>query len=180
MRLISSTQGFVLVFAAMVSLAPIGCGHETAAPSGDAVISDKGITIDGKLIPVPCTEKEIVAVLGEPSRKLAKANTILVWDDRGIIAYFTPGTDKGHAVDIVLNPETFDFSPKTTFTHQVSVDGKAIGKSSGKADVLAAGYTAVAPLPFLFEHSVGTLISHATTDPAGKELQDINLEIPVQ
>src|SRR4051812_37403186 len=79
----------------------LSCGHkeETKPPAPatppasaahDATFSDKGVTIDGKLIPLPCTEKDITAVLGAPSRKevMQGTYTIFVWDDKGIIAYF--------------------------------------------------------------------------------------------
>ena len=165
-----------------------GCGRsETgapapapAAPVADATFSDKGVTIGGKLISLPCTEKEITAVLGAPSRKvdMPKANTIFVWDDKGILAYFRPGTDDGHSVDIVLRPQHFPFSPKTVFAHNIIVGGKTISANSSAADLKAAGFATTPPITFVWQRAEGKIEVDIATDPASNEITDISAEVP--
>src|SRR5690242_14896430 len=83
---------FRFSIAMVLIIALAGCkGGASATPAGpaagDAVIDGTGITIDGKLIPIPFTTAQIVAVLEPPSRSVKHGDdTILTWDDRGMLA----------------------------------------------------------------------------------------------
>src|SRR5262249_54085317 len=64
---------------------------------------------------------------GKPTRESdLPANTILTWDELGVLAYLKPGSDKIHSVDLALGKQSLPFWPKKLFSGKVAVDGAEV------------------------------------------------------
>jgi len=141
----------------------VGCnkgGPATPASpqASDAVIGPNGIAIDGKQIPIPFTNDQIVAALGLPSRSLKRdAETILTWDDKGFVAHIE-GTDQGRVwVECLLEPgEGVEYWPKKPFTHAVWLNGVQLTTASKEPELKAAGLERRVSATFLWLGDIGS------------------------
>lgn len=80
-------------------------------------LSPDGASINGKSVAFPLTVADITAVLGPPSRVVAKINTIHVWDAVGIYTYSKPGRQEVDSIVLSINKQhEYEFSPKNVFS----------------------------------------------------------------
>ena len=86
--------------------------------------------INDKAVPMPGDRKTVVELLGKPSRVLDKANTLLVWDELGILIYEDPDKKKILQVTVALGELKFEFWPKKMFRGKLTLDGAAVTKDS--------------------------------------------------
>ena|GEM_PF-6897423 len=91
-------------------------------------VEGKELSISGKKVSFPGHRQELIGLLGEPSRVLKKANTILVWDELGVFVHERPSDGPVFQFSVALGDLTkeFDFWPKKTFTGKLSLDGAAV------------------------------------------------------
>lgn len=93
-----------------------------ATPAGNerpvrVELSPDGPSINGHVIAFPLEVSEVIALLGPPSRTVAKANTIRVWDAAGVYTYSKPGSEEVDSIAIAINRQhEYDFSPKKLFS----------------------------------------------------------------
>lgn len=96
-------------------------------PEKMAVMVDNGkLSIDDKVFPLPGDRDAIVELLGKPSRVLDKANTLLVWDELGILIYEEPNTKKIKQVTVALEVLKYEFWPKKLFRGKLVLDGATL------------------------------------------------------
>lgn len=92
--------------------APTSATAGIAAPMRIELNPD-GASINGKAVAFPLTVAEMTAILGPPSRTVAKVNSIRVWDTAGIYTYSKPGSQEVDSIAIAINRQhEYDFSPK--------------------------------------------------------------------
>lgn len=108
-------------------------------------IDDEVLTIYGKEIKLPSKREDFVKVLGPPSRETKAGengkppdNTLLTWDDQGIMIFVRPREDYVNAVLIALETKTTDFRPRNVFAGKLLVDGVEIKTDSDIAKVNTA------------------------------------------
>jgi hypothetical protein len=90
-------------------------------------VDGKELSINAKKTPLPGERWILVELLGKPSRVLEKANTLLVWDELGLLAYERPGGGPIVAVTVALGElNDFDFWPKKAFRGKLSLDGAVV------------------------------------------------------
>jgi hypothetical protein len=93
-------------------------------------ISEGTITINGTKLALPVDRKDLLKVLGEPSRETPLANLLLTWDELGLHAYQRPDSTEVHAISVDLAPKEYKFYPKKLFAGTLQVEGATIGPSS--------------------------------------------------
>jgi hypothetical protein len=82
--------------------------------------------INDKAVPLPGERKTVVELLGKPSRVLDKANTLLVWDESGILIYEDPKSKKINQVTVALGELKWEFWPKKLFRGKLTLDGATV------------------------------------------------------
>lgn len=82
--------------------------------------------INHKAVPILGDRKTIVELLGKPSRVLHKANTLLIWDELGILLYEDPENKKITQVTVALGEINFEFWPKKLFRGKLALDGATV------------------------------------------------------
>jgi hypothetical protein len=93
------------------------------------------VTVNGTKLSLPIERKDLIRLLGKPSREMELANTILTWDDLGIHAYQVLNTEKVRAIQVTLDPETYRFSPKKVFSGSLKVEGAVVTAESTIKDI---------------------------------------------
>jgi hypothetical protein len=53
-------------------------------------VDESQVSIDGKGVTLPTERQVLIDILGEPSRVSRRANTLLTWDQLGLVAYEEP------------------------------------------------------------------------------------------
>jgi hypothetical protein len=82
--------------------------------------------INGKAVPLPGERKNFVELLGKPSRELESANTLLVWDELGIVIYEGTVDKKISQVNVALGELDLSYWPKERFRGRLTLDGVTI------------------------------------------------------
>lgn len=168
--LLAATLGMAAL-AAVAQTAPATKAAPVAVPAGDAVMTAEGLTIDGKLLPVPCTEQQLVEFFGKPSRTTDLHNRIETWDDKGVLAYFSKGSDKANEIHLVLLAQTYEFWPKKLFGHKVWVSGVALDGKCSRVELKAAGFVESA----IWNCKLGPKTVYADTDVDVKAINQLSL-----
>jgi hypothetical protein len=98
----------------------------------DVRVDGKSLSIGSKKVPVPGDRKALVEVLGPPSRVVEKVNTLLVWDELGLLAYERPKGGPVIQVTIAVGDlsRSIDFWPRKRFNGTLSLDGAPVTASS--------------------------------------------------
>jgi hypothetical protein len=104
----------------------------------EIAILDDSFALNGKRIDSPIFVKELVSLLGKPSRETSRYSTISTWDDLGIYVFSDPKSGKVKAFTVSLNKESSDFSPKKVFTGRIIVNGTRITPESTIDEINAA------------------------------------------
>lgn len=79
-------------------------------------LSSKGFKINSETITFPVPLTQLKACLNENYRTVkGKSNTVLTWDDLGVLAYSKNG-ELIESLTLELEPEAYDFSPKKKFS----------------------------------------------------------------
>jgi hypothetical protein len=94
------------------------------------VFANGTVTLNGRKLALPIQRKELVGLLGKPSREVPAANTLLLWDELGLLAYQRPKTQKIRALQIMLAQEAIQVRPRKLFAGQVQVEGATITAAS--------------------------------------------------
>ncbi|MCX7423847.1 MAG: hypothetical protein NT013_30505 [Planctomycetia bacterium] len=92
-------------------------------------VDGKELSIGGKKVPMPGERKTLIELLGKPSRIVEKANTLIVWDELGLLAYELPNGDSIITFAVALGDLSFqmpDFWPKKVFKGKLLLDGVAV------------------------------------------------------
>lgn len=95
-------------------------GKLTVGITGDSVV------LNGKAFALPFDQKDLIAILGKPTRETRLTSTLLTWDELGVVAFVKPGGTKVVAVSIALDRDTLSFWPKKPFVGAVMVDGAEV------------------------------------------------------
>lgn len=107
----------------------------------DIKFSSEGLLTGKTLIRFPCSVNALEGAFGKPDRTLElKYNTIIVWDNTGLLAYIKPGGDQAHAFSIALGPQGYAFWPRSEFTGKLEVDGIDLKKGSNTDLLKKAGF----------------------------------------
>lgn len=117
------------------AIAQEGGKNAAEKESKDASIENEALLLHGKRFVLPGKRDDFVMLLGKPSRESHLANTILTWDDLGILIYVHPKSDTVHAVTIALAKKEYAFWPTKTFAGKVTVDGVEIKNNSELAQI---------------------------------------------
>lgn len=122
------------------------------------VLRNGMITVNGRELSLPTTLPACKTIFGEPTRSLAKLNTIHVWDDVGIYCYANPTDQKVNEFVLAFQHEDFDFGPLHLFPGTLSIDGVTVPRSFTTAFIAGMNgklsgpkFTRHALLPFLWE-----------------------------
>ncbi|MBP1840552.1 DUF6892 domain-containing protein [Formosa algae] len=79
-------------------------------------LSSTGLKINTTVIQFPVSIDTLKQAFGEACRiSKGKHNTVFTWDDSGVLAY-SRGGELIESLSVVLALQTYDFSPKQTFT----------------------------------------------------------------
>jgi hypothetical protein len=103
------------------------------------VISDESVILDGQAMALPMPVKQLIALLGKPSRESRLANTVLTWDQLGMYAYVDPSSESVNAINIVFRREAYEFVPQKTFDGRVTIDEADLKAGSTVDEINAAG-----------------------------------------
>ena len=87
------------------------------------------MTINGKAIPEKPLPAEMEAILGAPDRTLDLSNTLLVYDDLGLVLYVKPSIGRVTQLSIFYNRLDFDFMPANLYSGALSIYGQTVLKS---------------------------------------------------
>jgi hypothetical protein len=90
------------------------------------VFANGTVTLNGRKLALPIERKELVGLLGKPSREVPAANILLIWDELGLLAYQRPKTQKIRSLQITLDQEAIQVRPNKLFAGQVQVEGATI------------------------------------------------------
>ena len=89
-------------------------------------LSSTGLQINSVVIDLPVSIDTLKKCLNNNYRTIkGKSNTVLTWDDLGIIAYSKNG-EVIESLTLELEPEAYDFSPKKKFSGKFYFDDKDI------------------------------------------------------
>jgi hypothetical protein len=163
-----------------------GCSSGTdqkrgAAKSGRpaVVVSKDSLEIRGKPVAFPCSRAELSAALGEPSRVLSKINTILVWDELGIVGYVKPPGDEVEEILVAFRPRDFEFWPQKLFAGDVLIEGVTFNGEMTRADLSGLGFKQSTSLRMYWSKPVGTGgVLVAGVDEQGEMVSDISIAAP--
>lgn len=92
-------------------------------------VDGKELSIGGKKVPMPGERKTLIELLGKPSRIVEKANTLLVWDELGLLAYERPNGGSIITLAVALGDLSHqmpDFWPKKVFKGKLLLDGVVV------------------------------------------------------
>ena len=98
------------------------------ASSDTLAFSDKGISFNGKLLTLPCSQDEITALFGAPSDIVyaygdEHSMTVIEWAHIGVFAYTKPATGVIDAVGVSLSPTHPERGFQKSFSGALLVDG---------------------------------------------------------
>ena len=104
-------------------------GPRPSAANLKIVIAEDAVTINGKAIPEKPLPAEMEAILGAPDRTLDLSNTLLVYDDLGLVLYVKPSIGRVTQLSIFYNRLDFDFMPANLYSGALSIYGQTVLKS---------------------------------------------------
>lgn len=88
--------------------------------------STEGITINDKAISFPTDYNTLIDILGEPSRKIEKTNTYVLWDDYGVF-YGSNNLNKVLSIKFFQNKkDTTEYNTKNQFKGSLFLDDEEI------------------------------------------------------
>jgi len=88
--------------------------------------STEGITINDKPISFPTDYNTLIDILGEPSRKIEKTNTYVLWDDYGVF-YGSNNLNKVLSIKFLQNKEdNTEYNTKNQFKGSLFLDDENI------------------------------------------------------
>jgi hypothetical protein len=140
------------------------------------VFTAQGVTVRGTPLTLPCPQKTVFEVLGQPTRTLALANTISVWDDLGVYVYVKPNTTDVFCFAVGFQPGTYRFSPKANYQGRIQIAEHFIDKESKSGDLQAAGFRSESYTPTGSRIRLGSLAVNASLTGSGGTLQSIAIE----
>jgi hypothetical protein len=89
-------------------------------------VDDGKLFINDTRLRFPWSRKVFVDILRKPSRVLDKANTILIWDDLGILIHEDSENKNVKQFTVALSPQDFDFWPKKLFAGKLTIDNSTV------------------------------------------------------
>jgi hypothetical protein len=151
-------------------------------------INGEEISIKGKRFLLPAKSEDLQQLLGKPSREAKLTNTVLTWDDLGIVAYLYPGTEIVRAVTVAFTQkenakEEYSYWPKKMFGGKLIVDGVRVLPGSSVAQINANK----AGKPFEQDNNFRPFwiiqhenITHYLVQPEGKEIRCVSVNVRVK
>lgn len=105
--------------------------EETDKP-GLAISVDEGaLTINGRKLSLPCQTRELIAVLGQPTRM---KELVHIWDQHGVTAVQPKESDQIAKLTVALGKDVlamaFGASPKRQFQGKLTIDGMSVSAGS--------------------------------------------------
>jgi len=103
-------------------------GEPAATPKTDNIVVelDQKLMVNGNPVRLPWRLEEATHVLGEPERSLALANTLHVFDGKGIVLYEPPKSGAVKTLSFHFQRDNFKFMPQKLFTGTLKVQGVRI------------------------------------------------------
>ncbi len=92
----------------------------------EIIVEGKEVTMAGRKVAMPSTRGALIELLGQPSRIVKKASTLLVWDDLGFLAYEQPRSGRIIQLSVALDTIAMEFWPKSLFKGRLTLDGAAV------------------------------------------------------
>lgn len=157
-----------------------GASRQSVEEGPRIAFSREGVRIDDKLVPLPCSLDQLSTALGKPSRRLLLANTILVWDRSGIMAYVKPGANNAQSISIAFWPTEYKYWPRTCFCDNVEIGTSFLNRKSKGSNLRAIGFVQNPMVPFYWERQFGSLLLTAETDLKGTKVVDVSLGVPMK
>ncbi|HEY7502158.1 MAG TPA: hypothetical protein VH740_26800 [Vicinamibacterales bacterium] len=119
------------------------------------------MSIDGKGVTLPTERQVLIDILGEPSRVSRRANTLLTWDQLGLVAYEEPNDGLIVQITVALGAMTFDFWPQRAFSGALELQGAALRSDTAMADLVRSkqvkGLIANSKQPYMADAVFGDL-----------------------
>jgi hypothetical protein len=144
------------------------------------IVLHKGIiTVNGQELVLPTTLSACKSIFGEPTRSVAKLNTIYVWDELGIYCLMKPADQQVIEFVLAAEHESRSFAPIRPFTGLLRVDGVTIPMDFSTRSITEINtklngqkFTPDDTLPFLWKRTDGTIDTtlEFSDDGAGKEI----------
>lgn len=145
--------GFVLLGLTVLSV-PSPAAEVSDPRSLEIQIVYKTLWINGQKVRLPGTRDRLIELLGEPDRETKLANTLLTWDNLGVVGYENAAGEI-IAFSVALDAKPYKFWPKKSFSGVLAVDSAEItaggdiseinrakqGKEFAHDRVLADSYT---------------------------------------
>jgi hypothetical protein len=93
-------------------------------------VAETNLSINETEVTLPAVREDLFELLGKPTRESRLANTLLTWDELGLIAYEKPETREIRAISVVLGRRPHEFWPKELFAGTLIVDGAVVSAQS--------------------------------------------------
>lgn len=141
------------------------------------LITEKGIVIGKNVLALPCSLEECSKLLGVHTRVVAaKANTIYVWDELGILAYVPPGKEIITNIKIAIGQTDLKYWPNHRYAYSIRVGNRDLSLNSEIRDLQAAGFfRSSAILNIFWECRLSEVVVYGEVDETTRKI--ISLEV---
>ena len=164
------TRSFLLIIALFT----------TICVNAQRVVIDKsGLWINNLKITKKTTPDALAAALNESAERYDLANTIYSFKNKGILAYYKPGTERLTQITLELIQQEFDFSCDLVFSGDCLVMGNNVNHETTLREMRKMKGIRFLPNPvYQYEAMVGSLKMYVFTLDQTNELEDISITIP--
>jgi hypothetical protein len=147
--------------------------------SAQRVVIDKtGLWINNLKITKHTSPEALATALDESGERYDLANTIYSFKNKGILAYYKPGTERLTQITIELIPQEFDFSCDQVFAGDCLILGNKVDAETTLRDMRKIKGIRFLPNPvYQYEAMVGSLKLYVYALDKTNELEDISITI---